>query len=415
MDGSNPQFINRTSGNIPNFRRITINKSSNNVTLNTPINVSENLDLINRHINSDNTNLVIMLAGSNVTSVSDASFVNGPVRKIGNTAFTFPIGKEGNYYGMHFYSAYRPISISAPNNAADHFTAEYFMQDPHPTYNHGSLGAGISHISNCEYWILDRTNGTSNVNVTLSYKDFAPAVNCSGVNNQGDLLVARWNGTQWVSHGNGGTTGTISNGTVVTSAAVTAFSPFTLASTTFANPLPINLLSFTAEKNEKSVLLKWTTASEINNDYFELEKSRDGINFEAFAKIKGAGFSNQTIDYSHIDVNPYRGLSYYRLKQVDFDGTYNYSDIIAVNFNLMEQKLQFYPNPASQIINIENLNSNSNYIINIYDITGKLIISKNTAQTNTFTLSINELVSGFYTLQVLSENQTIFVDKLIKE
>jgi hypothetical protein len=181
------------------------------------------------------------------------------------------------------------------------------------------------------------------------------------------------------------------------------------------SPLPIELLSFTAEKKEKSVLLKWTTASEINNDYFELEKSRDGISFETFAKIKGAGFSNQKLDYSHIDINPYRGISYYRLKQVDFDGIYNYSDIIAVNFNSIDQKLQFYPNPTSEIINIENLNSSSNYIINIYDITGKLIISKNTAQTNTFTLSVNELASGFYTLQVLSESQTVFVDKLIKE
>jgi hypothetical protein len=409
----NLQNIYRTSGNNPIFRRLTSNKSANHTILHTPIEISTDLNLTNRNIYSSSTNLLIMLAGSAVGAVSDSSFVHGPVRKVGNSAFTFPIGKEGNYYGMHFYSAYRPIVISAPSTNTHHFTAEYFMEDPHPTYNHGSLGAGIAHISNCEYWQLDRTNGTSNVNVTLSYKDFAPAVNCSGVTNQADLLVARWNGTQWVSHGNGGTTGTATNGTIVTSAAVTAFSPFTLATNNSAtNPLPVELISFNAEPKANKVILNWTSATEINNDYFELEKSSDGINFQAFAKVKGAGFNNQILNYSYTDTKPFIGTSYYRLKQVDFDGTFTYSENIAVNFSKdLTSNVSFYPNPSSGIINF-NVPENENILIELYDLTGKKIYVE-TINNHSNSINLNNFVNGIYLLSATtSDGNRLLLEKL---
>ncbi|MFN4234637.1 MAG: T9SS type A sorting domain-containing protein [Bacteroidia bacterium] len=415
--GTNVQSINLAgNGNFPIFRRLTSNKTSNHTILNTSIEISTELNLTSGNIHSSASNLLIMLNASTIAAVSDASFVNGPVRKIGNQAFTFPIGKEGNYYNMHYYNAYRPISISALSNTTHHFTAEYFMEDPHPSYNHGSLGAGLANISNCEYWILDRTNGTSNVNVTLSYKDFAPAVNCSGVNNQTDLRVARWNGTQWVSHGNGGTTGTITNGTVVTSAPVTTFSPFTLASSNAANnPLPIELVNFTAEPKEKKVILYWTTASEINNDYFDVQKSIDGVNFETFATVKGAGNSSQLLNYSQTDYNPYEGTSYYRLKQVDFDGTVSYSKIVAVNFRQNNLNISIFPNPSNGYISISNLDDNIIYTLQIFDVSGKLIDYKIIDKNSASSINISHLSSGFYTLQIHSDNQPIFVNKLIKE
>ncbi len=415
LTGTNNQFINKIGTN-PQCRinRLTINKSSNEATLNTPLQISNNLTFTSGIINSDASNLLIFENATTATGASNASFVNGPVRKIGNQAFTFPVGKKGDYYGMHFYNAYRPIAISAPANSTHHFTAEYFMQDPHPTYNHGSLAPTLTHISNCEYWILDRTNGTSNVNVTLSYSDYGPAVACSGVTNQADLRVARWNGTQWVDHGNGGTTGTPSNGTVVTSAVVTAFSPFTLASANASNnPLPIELLSFNAIENKNKVDLFWSTASEINNDYFEVEKSVDGINFIVIDRIKGAGNSNTTLHYKTIDNNPYIGINYYRIKQVDFDGTSSYSEIIALNFKSKEHIISIYPNPAKEFLTITNLMENNHYIIQIFDISGKLVVSENINNSISHTLNIKYLTSGFYTLQVYSENDILYTNKLL--
>lgn len=403
LDGTTHQSINGDIATNPIFGRLRINKSSGTVNLNVPINISTNIDLVNGILNSTATNLLILNDNATATNTNNNSFVSGPVRKIGNDSFTFPVGKN-NFY--------RPISISAPGNTAHHFTAEYFMNDPHPTYNDASKAATLSHISDCEYWILDRTNGTSNVNVTLSWNLYDPINNCSGtVNNLSQMRVARWNGAQWVDHGNGGTTGGISNGTVVTSAAVTAFSPFTLAATTFANPLPVELLSFIGTKREKSVIINWSTASEINNDYFELEKSRDGINFQAFAKLKGAGFSNQILNYSYTDTEPFIGTSYYRLKQVDFDGTFTYSDKISVNFSKdFTSNINFYPNPSSGIVTFK-VPENENILIELYDLTGKKIYVETINNTNS--INLNNFANGVYLLSAkTSDGNRLLLEKL---
>jgi hypothetical protein len=404
FSGGANQTIN-TNGFNEVFNSITVTKSGGNVILNAPLEIKSNLNFLSGDINSGLTNLLIFRAGSNHTSASDASHANGPVRKIGNTGFIFPVGN-----GIHF----RKAEISAPSNLTDHFTCQYFLDNPdNVPYNRNSKDPTLDHISACEYWQLDRTNGTSDVSVTLSWN----AATSGGVTSLNDLRVARWNGAMWKDHGNGGTTGNTNAGTVITSAPVTAFSPFTLSSSNpFTNPLPIELLSFTAEKNESSVLLRWTTATEVNNDYFELEKSTDAINFQAFAKIKGAGYSNQLLNYSHEDKHPYRGYSYYRLKQVDYDGAYSYSEIKTIYFDDSEnEQIRFHPNPTDGVVNITNLNDSKDYVIKVYDLTGKLIFSKNKSHNNTFTFSVQDLASGFYTLQILSENQTILVDKIIKE
>lgn len=96
-----------------------------------------------------------------------------------------------------------------------------------------------------------------------------------------------------------------------------------------STPLPVELLQFGASTESENVHLKWSTASELNNDYFEIEKSMEGIVFESIGKVKGAGTSQHIIQYSFIDALSFP-ISYYRLKQVDFDGTFTYSDVIKV-------------------------------------------------------------------------------------
>lgn len=109
---------------------------------------------------------------------------------------------------------------------------------------------------------------------------------------------------------------------------------FTLGSVINTMPLPIELLYFTANlQDDKTVLCKWETRSETNNATFTVEKSADGINFESFATLPGAGTSSQTHYYSATDENPYMGLSYYRLKQTDYDGHYTYSILAPITIN----------------------------------------------------------------------------------
>jgi hypothetical protein len=106
------------------------------------------------------------------------------------------------------------------------------------------------------------------------------------------------------------------------------------------NPLPIDLLSFTAKYQDGKVLLNWATGSEINNDYFTLERSRDAVSAEIIGFVDGAGNSSQTLHYEFIDHDPLPGISYYRLKQTDYDGSFEYSQWVAVQVDGIGGRLQ---------------------------------------------------------------------------
>lgn len=108
--------------------------------------------------------------------------------------------------------------------------------------------------------------------------------------------------------------------------------------------LPIELLYFSAILKEKNVELNWMTATELNNDYFTVEKSENAINWEELTVIKSLGNSQYTQTYSVFDSSPFTGTSYYRLKQTDFDGSYSYSKIESIYINESSQ-IKVYPNP----------------------------------------------------------------------
>jgi hypothetical protein len=167
----------------------------------------------------------------------------------------------------------------------------------------------------------------------------------------------------------------------ITLTEIDAFSTWTAADAD-NSPLPITLTSFDAQPISNKVLLTWTTLSEQNNDYFTIEKTLDGINFEKVGTIKGAGNSSSKQNYSLYDYKPYNGLSYYRLKQTDYDGVSKSFNLITVEFISTEISFSFetYPNPLtnnSDLIIYYKGKNNSNVNIQIHDILGKLIYSSN--------------------------------------
>jgi len=143
--------------------------------------------------------------------------------------------------------------------------------------------------------------------------------------------------------------------------------------------LPINLLYFTADGEQGDVIkTEWATASETNNDYFNVEKSNDGTDFESIFKINGAGNSTSEKTYSFIDKHPFHGINYYRLRQTDFDGKFTYSRIISVTSGHSNaQAITIYPNPTAGIITISGLIAGGNQpsYIEIYDIIGNRLYS----------------------------------------
>lgn len=397
--GTNPQTFN--GSNVIHTNDFTINKAADSLQLDNELQVSGILTFTNGRICSDHadkaTEFVHFLDGATYLNVSDTSHVDGVVRKTGDDVFSFPVGDDNNH---------QPISINEPDLVTDSFTAEYFELDADPLYDEDLKEVTIDHISSCEYWILDRTNGNSDVNVTLGWD-----ANSCGVNDLNDLLVARWDGTEWKNHGNGWTTGNSTSGTITTFGTVSSFSPFTLASTSSNNPLPIEMTYFRAEMIDQEVVLKWETRSEINNDYFTIERSNDGINFESLTVIDGAGNSNVTLNYLTLDKSPMYGVSYYRLKQTDFDGYSKYSQIISISINIFESEgqLTIHPNPAvNEFFNLKVPVIREYFTVHILNDNGRVVYSEVVYSSGNQIIPIyssEQLLSGHYIVQLINEEE----------
>ncbi|MCB0396201.1 MAG: T9SS type A sorting domain-containing protein [Flavobacteriales bacterium] len=337
------------------------------------------------------------------SGTADDKHVDGVVRKTGNDAFTFPVGDGGRYM---------PLTIAAPSVATDIFTTQYIFSDPDPSYDAGSREGTLYNVSRTEYWLLSRDNGSSDVDVTLSF------ITSSGVLDLADLVVARWDGSKWVDEGNGGTTGDKDDGTVTSNAAITSFgSAFALGTITADNPLPIRWLDFIAYYQDQDVQLNWTTGTEINNDHFTIERSRDGILFEEIGTVKGKGNSTAVSRYASADTEPYKGESYYRIRQTDYDGTSTYSDIHPVNIGLQELA-NVVPNPAtSDNISLQIASEQRGDMqVTIFDAGGRIVYTNNIAFENgQFRYMIQpekELSPGLYTLVGQSEQQ-LFQKKFV--
>ncbi|MEL7122049.1 MAG: T9SS type A sorting domain-containing protein [Bacteroidota bacterium] len=187
-----------------------------------------------------------------------------------------------------------------------------------------------------------------------------------------------------------------------------------IAVLTTAGALPIELTFFTANPQDNQVLLNWQTATEINNDRFEVERSRDGGEFSPIAVIDGAGTSYETKNYAFTDVNPIGGISYYRLKQVDFDGTIAYSDIVSVLMNGEDRFIgEFFPNPSiTGSVNLDYVAVTDEPItIEVYDVNGRLVYSEKKEMAlgaNRMSFNFERLSKGVFTTRIQQgQNQEI--------
>lgn len=172
-------------------------------------------------------------------------------------------------------------------------------------------------------------------------------------------------------------------------------------------PLPSILTHFTINKNSTFVSLNWITTTEINSKIFEVERSIDGKNFTAIGTVEAKGFAS---DYSFIDVKPFVGLNYYRLKMVDKDGKFEYSEIKTIKFG-NSFKFEMYPNPAKSTVNILVDKLNSKTTLFITDIYGKQLINKLLIEGNNV-INISSFSKGVYLVNI-SNDEGVGTKKLI--
>jgi len=201
-------------------------------------------------------------------------------------------------------------------------------------------------------------------------------------------------------------------GDILTQNGLSGPNEFILTSAT--TPLPITLLNFEANINDDKIDLKWITAAEFNNDFFTIEKSKDGKKWKEVVVVPGAGNSNQTIEYYESDYSPYKGVSYYRLKQTDYDGTFTYSNVVAVKYvkEYLNSGINVFPSPAQrgESVKVRFMDIYEEEILVVLrDIKGQEFYSKVILNIDDGVLIAipieKELPPGIYLVTASSENQ----------
>jgi hypothetical protein len=326
---------------------------------------------------------------------------NNPAGRIG-------IRWQNNGNGLRNSRSYAVDDINLMGSTAlESYVAEYFHANPQTAYNN-IVNPPLDHISQCEYWTLDREVGYHPRQVTLSWD---AATSC-GVTLPADLRVAHFNAMaatpSWFDRGNTGTTGDLNSGTV-TSIPVSLFGPFTLSSVSAENPLPITLLAFTARRMGGDALLEWTTASEQDNAWFDVLWAGPEGDLEAMewiGRVAGAGNSSVPTGYRFVDDRPGKqGIHYYRLRQVDSDGAFTYSPVEAVRFDGATLGAWVQPNPFADAP-VVGLVAEADGVLEyrLFNAEGRSIAASSTAvQRGVVTFVPAEaarLAAGLYTLEL---------------
>lgn len=260
---------------------------------------------------------------------------------------------------------------------------------------------------------IEAANQPSNVTLVYSYKD-------SELNGllPSSLGLYSFHMGQWNTIG--GVVDIVNK--TITATNINEFSIWVAGEMTGGGALPIKLLNFEANSKGNSVNINWSTASEINNDYFTIEKSSDGKIYEICDNIRGAGNSLKTLKYSFTDNKPFSGRSYYRLKQTDYDGKFEiFNPVSVVVENQASVSIQkFGPNPFVDDFTVD-LHSavSGNVEINLINIRGQLIKSEfiqlNEGFTSYFFSDGGELTEGQYYLSVKQGQKVIQTIKMIKK
>ena len=205
LDGSGTQSLSKTGSYIPSFKRIQVNKSSGIVSLVYPLTLADTLFLTKGVFATDSINLLTVPDNAIVSGGSDLAFISGPLKKIGNDAFSFTLGDTAEHT-----TPYHPLSITAPSSTSDEFIAQY--------YAHGSMAADSRdsvHFSGCENWTLKHDAGSSKVKVSLGWN-----ANSCWVADTSRMVVEVNNGSSWSSHGKASINKNEDSGTIISSDSV---------------------------------------------------------------------------------------------------------------------------------------------------------------------------------------------------
>jgi hypothetical protein len=389
-------FMRQTTNTSLVANRVTIN-SSLGVALGGNLTINDTLSLTNGNMFLSNNNLIMGSSAKRFNGSSTSYIVtNGTgtlnMSNIGATAVTFPVGTA---------TGYNPATIE---NLAltDNFqvsVADTIMV----------AGAGLTANAVKKTWKITENNpGTAVLILNLQWNaaDELPSFARSNsyisyINNSG----------VWQSAAQTAATGSSPYVQTLTGVVLGNFSSFGVGS---SGTLPISLMSFTGAKKASSVELNWKTVSEINAKEFQVERMDNGGVFNQIGTVRAFGNTNKLTAYSFVDFAASKqAIRYYRLKMVDFDGKYKYSNTIKIADENSSNEVVVYPNPTTEKISITNSNLNFAAVtFKVMNLTGDVV---KVGTTNINEINVSELAAGMYMLSVIDEANEAVTVKFIKK
>lgn len=373
-----------------------------------PVAISTQVDLMNNGSIELGVHNLTMNAGTSITNYDASNYIvtNGAgslQQEVAGANVVFPVGN----------SIYNPATL---NNAGTTDNILVRVVDQVQT-GYPAGGVEVEGVVGKAWFIEEETLGGSDVTMTLQWDTGDELPNFDRTISG----ISHWDGSYW-DRSPTWTNATNVGGTswTQTRSGITSFSPFAVED--LQQDLPIELLAFNAKRlNFAEVQLDWSTATEINNQGFEVERMlANEQEFTKIAWVDGAGNTTEIQTYDLLDDNSYSGISYYRLKQIDFDGTFSYSPVRAVEGIQPVNDITVFPNPTRDFLNIRFSKIESKEVTTrIYASDGKLVLNRTddlTAQ-NSQVLHLQEtqhFAAGGYLIQMLFDDGRIQTKRFIK-
>ncbi len=360
--------------------------------------------------------IVNLMDGTTLTGGSNGSYVDGPIRwEVKNTGLPktriFPTGKGATTYRQQDLNAVAGSNIIVYQGELFNCVPAYTMGAASQNSKGGA--EEILAIPGVHHWKMHEDNDnvysaeTFTANITFHYE--SDDYGLTSASSKFRMVKNIGGNSQWYNFG--GTASAATSGVITTDnfMSLSDFTPGAVGPT----PLPVTLLSFDVTRKGKTVAVQWATASEKNNDYFDVERSIDGgKSYASIGIVHGNGTTATQKQYMFNDNNPSQtDENCYRLKQVDFDGNYEYTDIKCVNFGAVNTAVKVRPNPASDRLQV-NLaaDTKGSSEIQIIDMLGQVVHTQVIdAGAQMVNLEVQNLASGAYILRVQTGAQASVV------
>ena len=441
MIGSAEQTITTNGSALYNLEVTNTKASGASLSLGDDLTVSNTLKLADGVVKTtsnytvfvDDNSVNAIVGDDGTTSSLDAqSFVWGKLKRSimnggasGNNTYIFPVGQQFNGATQPKY--YRSDVIANNMVTTSNLTVRY-TEGAHPAYTSeyafqtqslttvvpsGSSNFTMQRILPEGYWTVtpnsQPTGGTYDIVFHHNTYDVMGSSGRIGIVkcDEGSNAITDWSVAGTLASDNSGYR-TTQDGKIKATG-ITSFSDFGLGDGSSA-ALPIELLDFSAAMNGDKVTLTWTTATEINNDFFTIERTLDGISFEEVLETPGAGNSFTPLTYVGEDGNPLPGTSYYRLKQTDYDGQFEYSSMVELHNDYISDMRTYEITVANntRVVLSYQLKSEVSYDLYVYDIMGKVVnhdVIFAEEGLNEYTLNVRGFESGSYFITLQNQNE----------